>query len=173
MIWIDASSAEIYTIPTVKRPACGLRRLFAGAPSSHGQRRAGHVGACGVRARCVCDLQFCVTTRTDADRQPAKAPFRTPVSVLLRRRTKCRPHRLIGPGPGAASLCPVARRCGVRPYRRDLRPSAPPHGRRSTRSPGFLRLILELAPPLRRAFTHARRTPCVPCLNSPRFSKSS
>jgi hypothetical protein len=173
MVRIDETLAEIHTIPTVKRPLRGLRRLCAGDPSSHGQRRAGYVRSCGVRARWLCHLQFCFTTRVGADRRPPKAPFRAAVPVLLRRRPECRSHRALGPGPGAASLCWIARRRGVRPYRRDLRPTVPPYGRQSTRSPGFLRLTLEFAPPLRRASTHARRTPCVPCPNLPRSSNSS
>jgi len=173
MVRTDETLAEIHTIPTVKRPDRDLRRIFARHPGFHRQRRAGHVRSCGVRVRWLCHLQYCVTTHADADRQPAKAPSRAAVSVLLRRRTKCRSHRVLGPGPGAAGLCRFARRSGVRPYRRDLRPSAPSYGRQSTRSPGFPRLTLELAPPLRRRFTHARRTPCVPCSNSPRSSNSS
>jgi hypothetical protein len=168
-IYSDVWAATIYPVEKFEPGGCALDRLFACDSSADGQHRAWHVCVRGARAGRRCHLQSCVGG--NAGRRPAKSRSCAVLSVLLRRGRERRLHPLGGRGAGISSPCGSTdssgggsrRRCGVRS-------SGPPHGGRSTRATGILRLRLSTrtrsaaAEPSRMRF---RRTQCASYSNSP------
>ncbi len=158
---IDVRPATVCTIRAVEPFARPLDCLFARTPSLDGERWARHVCFCGVRSGRPCHLQSSVNERAGVAQRPPEPQSFTGLSVLLRRSSESRAHCAYGSRTSGPGLCRSADSRGIGPDRqRQVRCCVPPHGRRSARTAGSLRLTLAIAPPLRSRHLRFRRTSC-------------